>query len=375
MVLSRLRALFDAGASRVQTAAVGRAQIRFCGFSARRIERLRGGFDIRDADDPPLLELRDVVFAPRLRCLYDARGRRIEPSKVIHVEPGAPAPANPKMAQVELDTMPEQIEPPARLKRIKEPVLFVGEAHDHFGHFLTDTLGRMWALDREPGALKVVFAPDPKLRLDPPHVQLMLRALGLDEGRILRPQGPMLFERLICPVAALQLTRIYQAFERPHLKIASALAGAGTPDLPVWLSRRGLGAGHRRPQGEEALEARLEREGFAIVHPEQLSLAQQIAIFQGEQPIVGAYGSALHGVLFRSRPEGARLGVLFPERFAQPPRYAMIDAVKGSRAAYLNCLRPVDPERETAEDWRIDVDLAMAMLDGSGFFARQGASA
>jgi hypothetical protein len=375
LVLSALRALFDPAGSRTQTANVGRAQIRFCGFTQKRVERLLGWFDIKADADPPLIELNEVLYLPRLRCLYDLSGRRIEPSKVIFAEPDAPEPANAKMAQVELDTMPVEIRPPGRRERVSEPVLFLGEAHDHFGHGLTDMLGRMWALDRMPPDMKVLFAPHPKHRLDPPNTRLMRQALGLDDERILRPRWPTVFERVICPVAALQLSRVYQAFERPHLQVARALAGAAAPDRPVYLSRRRLGPSHRRPLGEDALEARLEREGFAIVHPERLGLAEQVAMFNGEQPIVGAYGSALHSVLFRDRPQGARLAILFPERFAQPPRFLMIDAIKGSRAAYLNCLRPADPGQDAGEDWRIDVEATMAMLDSSGFFARQGASA
>jgi capsular polysaccharide biosynthesis protein len=370
-----LRALFERDGSRIETASVGRAQIQFCGYSARRVSLLRGWFDYRPDGDPPLVELNEVLFIPRMRCLYDRAGRRIEPSKVIYQEPGAPSSANAKMAQVEQDTMPAQVEVPAKLRRVAEPVLFVGEAHDHYGHLLADTLGRMWALDRVGPDVRVLFAPDPKLRLDPPHVQLMLQSLGLDAGRIVRPERPTLFERVISPVAALQLSRVYQAFERPHLAIARALPGAGAPQRPVYLSRRGLGPGHRRPEGEEALEARLEREGFDVVRPERLSLAEQAALFNGDAPVVGAYGSALHSVLFRTRPEGARTAILFPERFALPPRFAMIDAVKGSHAAYINCLRPVGAGEGPAEHWRIDVEAAMAYLDGAGFFARQGASA
>jgi capsular polysaccharide biosynthesis protein len=369
-----LRALFDRDGARVETAKAGRAEIRFCGFGRRRIQRLLGWFDCLADADPPLIELDEVLFIPRMRCLYDAEGRRIEPTKVTYVEPDAPALANPKIAQVEQDTMPAAIEPPAKLQCIEQPVLFLGEAHDHYGHLLADTLGRMWALDRAPAELKVLFAPDPKLRLNPPLVRLMLARLGLDEARILRPQRPTLFQRVLCPVAALQQSRVYRAFERPHLRIARALPGAPAPDRPVYLSRRGLGRSHRRPKCEEMLEARLQREGFAIVRPERLDLAAQAAIFNGDQPIVGAYGSALHTVLFRTRPEGARLGVLFPQRFALPPRFAMIDAVKGSRAAYINCLRPAG-EGPAQDDWRIDVEAAMAHLDGAGFFARRGASA
>jgi hypothetical protein len=362
------------GSEPAQTARCGLGTFAFLGFDRDVIPTTLGRFDYVAAGRPPLLTLRDVLFVPHLRCLYDAQGGLIEESKVTYIEPGAPTWFNDwKISKVEQQSMPPSIDPPAGVQRIREPVLFLGEAHDHYGHFITDTLARMWALHELDPGCKVLFAPDPKQRLEPAYVRLVLDQLGLDASRILRPQAPVLFERLFCPIPALQLSRIYQAFDEPHLKAAKALtADIERPDRPVYLTRSGLAAGLRQPRAEAELERRLERAGYLVVRPEKLDLLAQMALFNGDHPVVGAFGSAVHTVLFRARPDGQRLGVLFPEKI--PPRFMMVDAIKASHAAYLNCMggeATVTPEGGPGErNWLIDCDLAMAQLDAAGLLGR-----
>ena len=52
----------------------------------------------------------------------------------------------------------------------------------------------------------------------------------------------------------------------------------------------------------------------------------------------------------------------------------MVDAIKGSHAAYLNCMggeATVTPEGGPGErNWLIDCDLAMAQLDAAGLLGR-----
>jgi capsular polysaccharide biosynthesis protein len=359
------------GRDRVESVRCGRGVLQFAGFDREAVATTMNRFDYVGSQDPPLLELADVLFLPELRCLYTSDGRLIEQSKVTYIEPGAPAWFNDsKISKIERQSMPPEVEPPPHAARVRDPVLFLGEAHDHYGHFITDTLSRMWALDRFAPDMKVLFAPDPKGRLEPAFVRLVLERLGLGASRILRPQGPVRFDRLWAPVPALQLSRIYQGFDAPHVR-AAATARGEAPDRPVYLTRTGLSPVLRKPGGEQDLELRLEAEGFLIVRPETLDLDQQIAIFNSPHPVVGAYGSAMHTVLFRTHGE-QRLATLFPEKI--PPRFVMVDAIKGARALYANCLRGeavAGPDGEPGERrWAIDSELAMAQLDAGGFFSR-----
>lgn len=342
------------------------------GFSDRPEQTLLGRFDYIAQGLPPLLELEEVLFLPTHRSLYDLEGRRIDASKVTYVEADAPAWFNEeKIGEIERDTMPEAIKPPSNPARIREPVLFLGEVHDHYGHFITDTMSRMWALEQLPSGLKVLFTPDPGVRLDTPLVRQLMGAVGVTDSRLLRPQEPTVFEKLYCPVPALQLSRIYQSFDAVHRKAAAVLlqnSGENRPSGPIYLTRRRLQQGLRRPVGEDKLEGLLERQGFRVVSPEQMDLAQQMAIFNSPYPVIGPFGSAMHSVLFKTSHEDQPLATLFPGKI--PPRFMMCDVVKGAHSAYIKCMR-IEEEAAGERGWRLDPAAAMARLDAAGLLARR----
>lgn len=354
----------SAGPAAPETCSLGGGRFEFLGFAEPAAPTLFSRFDYRPAGLPPMETLQEALYLPGQRCLHDADGARLDVSRPTYIEPDAPAWFNAtKVAQVERLSMPLQIVPPLRAERISEPVLFLGQVHDHWGHFITDTLARLWALDEAPPGAKLLFAPDPAERMTP-LVSALLEAAGVTPDRILRPHGPALFAQLYCPVQSLQLSRIYQCFEDVHRRIAGRLLGSSgpaPPDRPVYLTRSRLGDGLRRLIGEDELEQRLQREGYDIVSPERLGLAEQMAIFNGEHPVVGAFGSAMHTVLFRKADAGQRLATLFPEKI--PPRFMMVDAVKRSEASYINCIHIEAPD---GSRWRLDPEAAMQRLDAAG---------
>ena len=374
--MSRLHRLWSRTAARpgrdTDVTRVGDASFRFLGFKGRPEEALFSRFDYVAEGLPPLLELEEVSFAPDQRCLYDSDGQRIDETKVTFTEPGAPAYFNEeKFRPIETATMPERFVPPAGARRFKEPVLLLGEVHDHWGHFITDSMSRMWALDQLPRSLKVLFAPDPKLRIDAPLVRELLAALDL-EDRLIRPDGPTIFEKVFCPIPAMQLSRTYQAFDAPHRHVAMTMlkGAAAPPQAPVYLTRSRLEGGLRQMAGEEELEARLEGLGFLIVSPERLSLRDQMAIFNGRHAVIGAFGSAMHTVLFRRERLDQPVATLFPGKI--PPRFMMVDAVKAAEAAYIRCIRFEGEPEAGGGGWRLDPRLAMKYLDAVGLLDGAG---
>jgi capsular polysaccharide biosynthesis protein len=80
----------------------------------------------------------------------------------------------------------------------------------------------------------------------------------------------------------------------------------------IYLSRRLLNRRLRRLSNDAAVERRLARRGFAIVHPQHMSLVDQINAAGGADIVAGVDGSALHLSAFM-RP-GSRMLVLQTKR-------------------------------------------------------------
>jgi capsular polysaccharide biosynthesis protein len=82
--------------------------------------------------------------------------------------------------------------------------------------------------------------------------------------------------------------------------------------MMLYLSRRQLKRRLRRLSNGAAVERRMARRGFAVVHPQHMSLVDQINAAAGADLIAGVDGSALHLSVFM-RP-GARMLVLQTKR-------------------------------------------------------------
>ena len=80
----------------------------------------------------------------------------------------------------------------------------------------------------------------------------------------------------------------------------------------LYLSRRLLKRRLRRLSNDAAVERRLARRGFAIVHPQHMNLVDQINAAAGADVVAGVDGSALHLSAFM-RP-GSRMLVLQTKR-------------------------------------------------------------
>ncbi|MES2937392.1 MAG: glycosyltransferase family 61 protein [Pseudomonadota bacterium] len=75
----------------------------------------------------------------------------------------------------------------------------------------------------------------------------------------------------------------------------------------LYVSRQRAARGRVRNDG--AVEAVLRRHGFATVHAETLSFAQQAALFAGAEAVVGPHGAGLSNLVFA--PPGCRVLELF----------------------------------------------------------------
>ena len=96
---------------------------------------------------------------------------------------------------------------------------------------------------------------------------------------------------------------------------SDAIAGRSQPKAGasrIYLSRRLLKRRLRRLSNDAAVERRVARRGFAIVHPQHMSLVDQINAAAGADLIAGVDGSALHLSVFM-RP-GSRMLVLQTKR-------------------------------------------------------------
>jgi hypothetical protein len=202
-----------------------------------------------------------------------------------------------------LPCAPDPEEPPVDLAGTW---LFGGVLDPAFGHCIVESLSRLWALDHldtQPDGIIFLPAVHRTFYARPKrYVQATQTVFAAFEG---------LPERRACPVRPCRPERLILA---PQGMGAGDMSG-GAPEFRAFMKRRFLPS--VAPEGSENLyvsrarlqvmgnvmfEDRIERlfeaNGYEIFHPEQHSLAEQVARYRAARRIVTVEGSALHVIAY-----------------------------------------------------------------------------
>ena len=228
-------------------------------------------------------------------------------------------------------------EPAREAKRLEGCGIYLGWLIPAYGHALLEGLARAWALsDPALGSFDFAVYHAPYPSKEPPrYLRFHLERLGGPPVRI--PTQPTRFERLVVPEAAFEIkTRAYRGF------IKAFGRARGSDPTPVYVSRSRLAAEQRPLAGEDVLEAALRRD-YRVIHPEAMSVEEQVGVFHRHHTFAGALGSGMHNILFTESP---RVTYLAPE--TPNPNFLMCDELVEADSLYVGCcdeggLRPLGP--------------------------------
>ena len=216
--------------------------------------------------------------------------------------------------------------------------VYAGRHVVHFGHFLIETLARLWPwADGVPPSTRLVMHADgpPAAWFATPFARAALGAMGLTPEHILYVDRPVRFPRLtVVGSAFLPGAAAHPAFVRMTRRIGERLApdagGLRRNHRPAFFAKTRLVGGVSHLQNEGEIIAELARRGVEIVHPQELSLADHIGFLASRRVVSGWVSSAHHVSLMA--PRGCRFAMLAPER--PNSNFFLIDQLTGARADY-----------------------------------------
>lgn len=205
-----------------------------------------------------------------------------------------------------------------RLTPEERPHLYAGVLFNHFGHFLLESLGRLWAVAAAEYNIPVVFLPMWGVAdlSDPNHyMSATLAELGVSPDRIRVLTTPQRFSNLLVPP---QLYGFYHMRE-PDARILEFFARAWREDelepdpdaenSMLYVSRSRIDIRLGRIAGEQQFEAYLRTQGYEVMYPETLPFPEQIRRYRRAKRIIFCEGSAVHSaVLYRKTR--AKIGVI-----------------------------------------------------------------
>lgn len=172
-----------------------------------------------------------------------------------------------------------------------------------FGHLLTQSTGRLWLCDLFPKAPVLFVSSRRGLTGIPDYFVHVLRELGIGNPVELVCQ-PLQVEELILGEELCNLHRRPSVMPQfPAWLRAHRLATPVKPGSHLYVSRARLGLFNGQFLQETVLEAFLQQQGYRVIHPETLSMAEQMHAYGSAEKLVFADGSAVHLWSLIARPE------------------------------------------------------------------------
>ena len=188
--------------------------------------------------------------------------------------------------------------------------MFAGVGRHHFGHFLVETLIRLWAAGYYRDELDgIVVIPNRGIdfsqaidRRFGPFLSLMTDGLAVH-----LPTHPTRYETLLLPSPGfgpqgwITGTPIFRREIRA--RVAARIRPQGDNDK-VYVSRTQLHKDDKLVDQEAEVEEVMRNAGYDIFYPEQHSIADQLSRYMTAKSLVGAEGSAFHLAPFAMPTEG-----------------------------------------------------------------------
>ncbi len=248
--------------------------------------------------------------------------------------------------------------------------MFAGIGRHHFGHFLVETLIRLWAAGYYRDELDgIVVIPnrgvDFSIAIDRrfgPFLSLLTDGLAVH-----LPTHPTRYETLLLPspgfgpLGWIAGTPIFRREIRA--RVAARIRPKGSSKL--YISRTQLHKDDKLVDQEERIEEMMRKAGYDIFYPEQYSIADQLARYMNAEVLVGAEGSAFHLAPF-AMPTGARVA-LFQRRHWTRAFNAYPAQLETFAEAEVTSIKPLAPKGEKDDAPRLNFSALADGLSDAGF--------
>lgn len=182
--------------------------------------------------------------------------------------------------------------------------LWGGTIFFHFGHFLAESLCRLWGAGAS-GAESILFTPK-NLKGKRPEDLVGFQKRVLERLGITLPvrlvYEPLQVEDLILPGQGFGLGAMAPGTEEFRAFARGMDPGGVVTGRKIYISRSALPKKTGSVLGEAAVEAMLSEQGFEIFHPQRHSIDDQLKTFREAAHLLGPDGSAFHLAGFIAQP-------------------------------------------------------------------------
>lgn len=232
---------------------------------------------------------------------------------------------------------------PEKLDQTDELLIYGGTMQHHYGHFLLSCFPRYAHKIR--GARFLIHG---RLSIDEwfsfGFVKTFFNAIGLDREDFVLFKKPTRISNIVVPGTSLiERLEAHTVFSDLLTEVSNKLLGEMSPSVntkPLYLTKQHLTGALSNCRNEAEATEILSRNGFDIVAPEQLSIPDQIRLFEDRSMVFGLMGSAFHTAALARRCGKLVLISRDNLKSGQRENYPLLDALRGLDTLYVH----PDPE-------------------------------
>lgn len=227
---------------------------------------------------------------------------------------------------------------------LDESVIYIPIIPNHWGHFLIDTVSRLYILSDE-----TYYKKDTKIlycfwrfeagKLTGNYLRFF-ELLGISERNLTAVKKPVRVREIVIPKAALSYSCLYsRKYMIPVQSIVRNVINSGICDSlkvydKIYFTRTRLASSQNKEIGEKDLEQLFESNGFKIMSPETLSLEEQIYYIHHCRIMTGLSGTIPHNIIFAGG--GMQLVILNRTCIPNPPQLLLNRLCREVKVTYVD---------------------------------------
>ncbi len=216
------------------------------------------------------------------------------------------------------------------IRQIVDDCVFGGVLCFHFGHFILESMGRLWhylhIIEENTNDTELPYICFTVIKEKQKWFDDFFSFLGIPQDRIIYADKPLHFRRIIVPEESIHSWHSFHPnYMLPYRKILSAIEPS--PYRKIYLTRTAYKKAGTYCVNEEYFEKFFEERGFQVISMEKHTIKEQIAFISGADVLVSTLGTLSHFALFTKLGTKV-ISLLRSSRDTLPPQCVIVEAAE-----------------------------------------------
>ncbi len=222
---------------------------------------------------------------------------------------------------------------------VDKKVVYFGAFHPHWGHFLTEQVGRCWyfAKHKEETADMYVAYVRKNDTCDCPisgNYLEFLELLGIRKENIIEVVKPTQFREVILPELSCRMGVYYKKeYKETFDAIRDNVELKEGTYSQIYMTRLKSNGLRRTQMGEKPIERLFRKNGFKTIAPEHLSLREQVWLMKHCGHLAAVSGTLPHNILFAH--DGIKVTILNRDVVLNPYQI-QINQIRSAEVTYVD---------------------------------------